>query len=603
MICQGALPANGFAKITELNALAVFDFVKNCNSIKNFPARFFLAGKFLLFTLLVLNFFVLPLWAQDEFPYSQNDLDVLTVIAEMNDPDGALGSWLSDNYALFTGVTWCSIAGEQRVCELKLINLGLEGELEITALPYLKRLELYGNKISALKITDAPHLEKIAAKSNQLIDLYTDCLSNLKYLELADNHLRVVPLENTPNLATLDISQNPAADIEPGSLPLLEFFYAEESPVPYFDLSQNPHLLSFKHTGPQVMRADVSRNPKLLSLDLNASQIYHLDLKNNTRLNSLKISGPISELDLSHNKNLEYLDVSNSKLTRLDRLPPKLLSLSLWNTKIETLDLAQLAELVALDVSYSGLESLDLSQNIILSKLFVSGTPLADFANISFPSLTGPKTIKCLGLDLSQYQIFDFTILSGLKELFIFDKSSQHKDFAANLTLNSQNLHSLSFDCEGIESLDLSSFKNLQSLSVLKSHLEEIILGESQLPFKGQAILEENRLPLSELLPFADPQYFATIGPQEDLFFERLKVGRNFDLGPFLQNEWVIGGVATEFQFLDAQNEQATDNCQLSPNGRLKCQPGQYYLEMQNPLILNIYNAPVTATTGVLEVE
>lgn len=236
-------------------------------------------------------------------------------------------------------------------------------------------LDLSGLYITELQCDKLTNLEVLNLEHNELLSLDLSHMTKLQALYLDDNPFTNSPLvvgANKPNLTILSMSIIGRLDTN-------------------FNFSDYSSLASaIAWNVPDLTTCDVSNCPELLQLSIDVTNVSSLDVSNNPKLRILNISETkITDIDLSNNPNLTEFyathigSVNNSyKLRNVDLSKNvHLTRLFLSGNDMEDIDISMLPLLETLNVAHNNLTSINIDSNPNLASLDISLNKM-DFSNI-----------------------------------------------------------------------------------------------------------------------------------------------------------------------------------------------------------------------------
>ena len=112
------------------------------------------------------------------------------------------------------------------------LNFGKLTKIPNFNLPKLKKLNLFGNKLTSIPtLMFLPNLQRLDLSLNELTSIPNLNLPNLQYLYLSNNQLTELPNLNLPNLKKLVLSYNKLTSIPKLSFPNLQKFSFIDNPL------------------------------------------------------------------------------------------------------------------------------------------------------------------------------------------------------------------------------------------------------------------------------------------------------------------------------------------------------------------------------------
>lgn len=236
------------------------------------------------------------------------------------------------------------LTGLTKLKELDLNNNGIS-KIDLKDLPALESVVLSYNPIDAVSFSNCPKLEAISIKNkrqNSRLTSFTAVgLPALRKLNLYGNKISTLKLEALPELSEVNLENNSltAVDFSKCAESLREVGLGSNKFSGEFELKgleslkefsiENNKLTSFKVTGCVALETLKIQKNELTSLDLTGCTG---DLENvyasENKLTSIKLlnshkylflnDNQLSSIDLSACKDLESIELGNNKLTALD---------------------------------------------------------------------------------------------------------------------------------------------------------------------------------------------------------------------------------------------------------------------------------------------
>ena len=143
----------------------------------------------------------------------------------------------------WSGIRWSSSEYQpRRIVELSFGNRNLTGDLDLSCLTYLRRLEIHQNSVTSLTLSDMPHLEMIRAYFNDIWHLELSNLPSLVFADLAANVIILPLLYNLPQLEVIDLSYNWILHLDISVFPRLWRLWVDDNNLITLDISANPYL-------------------------------------------------------------------------------------------------------------------------------------------------------------------------------------------------------------------------------------------------------------------------------------------------------------------------------------------------------------------------
>ncbi|WP_348824594.1 LamG-like jellyroll fold domain-containing protein [Flavobacterium aestuarii] len=330
----------------------------------------------------------------------------------------------------------------------------------------LDTLSCYSNRLTALDVKINKSLKKLDCGSNQISTLDVSTNTDLIFLGCNTSLLTTLDVSKNTALKLLDCRENKLTSLNVSTIGTLTELYCQSNQLTSLDVSKNKALEFLNCAKNQLTTLDVSVNTALVGLYSNSNQLTnlnlkngnntnlaYLNLKNNPNLSCIQVDDAIysnanwsDKKDETANFNTDCQDSNQYTLIPDSNFEQKLIDLGIdtdgLNGKITitdisavtTLDLSNsnikdltgiesFTALNILDCSNNQLVSLDLSKNINLQILYVTGNPLVyinlqngNNQNLIVQSSTGRKkastggttflgitTLGCVKVDNAEY--------------------------------------------------------------------------------------------------------------------------------------------------------------------------------------------------------
>lgn len=258
-----------------------------------------------------------PLTTRYATPDGYNDHDYQKMVAffEQTDENGVRnGEKLSENYDPTDpetwweydgdhcrgGITWTTVAGEYRLCDIFFGGIGND------ALP----LELVG----FLDVSGCTALAEVRCRSFgdiQLTGLDVSGCTSLMELYCLENKSAELDVSGCAALEALDCSGDELTELDVSACAALEELDCDYNYMTELDVSANTELRRLYCSGNQLTELDVSANAELYVLYCSWNQLTELDVSANTELEILGCSeNHLTELDLSNNPRIDIDTIS-----------------------------------------------------------------------------------------------------------------------------------------------------------------------------------------------------------------------------------------------------------------------------------------------------
>ncbi|MDE5610992.1 MAG: hypothetical protein K2I90_03125 [Odoribacter sp.] len=230
---------------------------------------------------------------------------------------------------------------------------------------------------------DRQAIKKLIVDDNDLISLNVSENFNLSFLSCMNNHLEKINLSYCSKLQELYISNNEFASIDIAPFSNLTTFEAEHNLLTELNISENERLDVVYLGYNQIKDIDFSKNPYLYILSVRNNPISSLRLDQNTGLMYIDASyTAITDFDLSKNRELIFILLESTPIKTLNNQP------------INKADFSFSRPLAELNIAYTSFDSLDISRNIHLYDLDISGTNITqlDISNSQISRLCATRS-------------------------------------------------------------------------------------------------------------------------------------------------------------------------------------------------------------------
>lgn len=312
----------------------------------------------------------------------------------------------------------------RRLVILELPESALSGEVDLSSLAKLRRLDLANNK------------ELVGFKG-------LTGLKRLESLNLSGTGFSYIKVSELPSLRELDLSH---------------------CRLDKSDFSGNASLESIKLSGTSIGEFLLLRKGELRHLDLSDSDLLKLELDALKNLESLKLGGPLKSLEI---KDSALRSVNMSAL-------PELKELSVYNCPLDMLDLGNNLELEKVFLMLTSLRSLNINANVKLKEVLIAMSPLTALDVSSNPEL---KTLGLFALRIDEQ-----ASLQGLERLKKLESLALSALGLETVRIADEApLANLDLSDTPIRALDLRAYSKLRELGLSNSRLSSIDLSENKL--------------------------------------------------------------------------------------------------------------------------
>lgn len=377
----------------------------------------------------------------------------------------------------------------------KLTDLNLEhnklSSIDLSALIELKNLKLGSNELTTFDVSNSPKLSIVEIQINQITgtldlsnqpELYSliannnslenvifnnSCKKDLFELNLSDNKLTSIDLSDFEELFKLYLSNNELTSVEFNSnnKNIYDFTVAHNNLTTLdFDIQRGGlNLETFNCSYNELTSISISSSiGGIRSFNCDSNQLASFAI-DGFRITELFISdNPGVVLSYSNSTSLERLHINNNGLTSLSNFPSTLISLWCSNNKLTSLP--ELGNMYDLDCSNNKLTSLPDIKN--LTSLNCSYN---DLDTLIISSDSRLKDLDCSNNNL--------TSIAELSQVLSWFSCSNNEITTINFdNIPNWQLQYLYCDSNKIDSLDLSRFSSLYSLSCAHNELTTLNL-------------------------------------------------------------------------------------------------------------------------------
>lgn len=331
--------------------------------------------------------------------------------------------------------------------------------------PNLETLYLLGSNITSLTLSNLPNLVSIVTQG-AMESLQTISLTNLPQVQtlgIGNSLLSSLTIDNLTSLTNLDIFDG--GDLGTFSLtdvPSLGVINIQNTQTTNFSLSNVPSLYRFYLiTNPQLTSVTLSGVPLLAETYLYQNQLTGFDGSNLTSATG-SVDSPNTILHLGEN---QITDLSNIILNE------NIHTIELGDNGISSItssDLTEFLNIKDLRLSNNQLLTLDLTSLVTLEKLSLSNTGIQSVENL-------PTSLTWLDLSQNEISQIDFTDLSNLKSVFLYQNSITNFNNISGLSLN---LEEIDLGQNSLTTIDVSPFTNLIGLYLYNNLFSSIDVSE-----------------------------------------------------------------------------------------------------------------------------
>ena len=363
--------------------------------------------------------------------------------------------------------------------------------------PNLVRLELANSNIDTLDITNNTKL------------VYLDVTkSKLKELDLSGNRLLETLKMSGMDMSKIDFSENyilSYLDVSGSSFEKLDL--SRNNLLTYLDISKMDKMTSIDLSKNLNLLTLIAKDSKLTSLDLSKhGQLQKLDVSGSTDLDGLVVSGArdlkelnisstiFTSIDLTYNKDLEVLIAKNNYLNGLDITNNiKLTEVDISGARtLREVNFEENVNLEILNLSGTNLRNLDLTKNVKLKSLdlsYITGEGVIkevdltnQYSTLEVLNLSRSHIVKIAGKWDGKTTDIDFGLFTALKDLNMDGILNINSiDVSQNVNLEKLNISNINFKKGNNPALDvdLTNNVNLKELNISTTNLETIDLSQN----------------------------------------------------------------------------------------------------------------------------
>ena len=145
--------------------------------------------------------------------------------------------------------------------EINLRSCELIGELDISDCTDMIFLDLYHNRISALKSANMPSMRIFGVQDNLLEKIDVSEMPACQGIDAGMNRLKSIDVSKNPELVELYINDNGFTEIDTSHNPKLKYFYCHNNNITALDTRSNPLLRHLNAEG-NPMKSILSLAPQ-----------------------------------------------------------------------------------------------------------------------------------------------------------------------------------------------------------------------------------------------------------------------------------------------------------------------------------------------------
>ncbi len=414
----------------------------------------------------------------------------------------------NQSIADLTGIEDFTALIDLNVRDNTLTNLDVSNNLN------LQTLDFDNNDVANLVLGTNTILSEVSGRYNQLTSVDVSANTGLTNLNLRNNTFSTVNVSNNTNLRTINLNQTGITSLDTTNNPDLAYLYLSGNSLMSIDLLQNPLLENINLTNSNLTNIDLSNQTVLRIIRLSGNNLTELDLTTNVALTQVECADNnlstlnfkngfnqnITDFDASGNVNLSCIlvddlnkdytfwikDVTTSfsdtycvyttipdanfetalealgydDISADGQVPTALIevvtALDVRGENISAITgIEDFAALVDLDISDNSILTIDISNNLLLEKLFYENNGLASI------DVSQNTALKELDLDENTLTTLDVSQNTALTLLDLSDNELTSLDVTNNTALTF-----LAFERNNVsESLDLSNHTQLTILA------------------------------------------------------------------------------------------------------------------------------------------
>ena len=172
--------------------------------------------------------------------------------------------------------------------EINLRNCGLIGELDISDCTDMVFLDLYHNKITAVRSKNMPSMRIFGVQDNLLETVDVSEMPSCQGIDAGMNRLKTIDVSHNPELVELYINDNEFTGIDLSCNPKLKYFYCHNNHITELNTRANPLLRHLNATGNPMksIRSLAPQREEELPLELYAAEGGCIGLKFNPVYNA-----------------------------------------------------------------------------------------------------------------------------------------------------------------------------------------------------------------------------------------------------------------------------------------------------------------------------
>lgn len=330
---------------------------------------------------------------------NMDEVNRLKVFAQHGENNNAL-QWNLDDPSTWDGITWTD-GTENRVAEINLPGLGLEGMLDLGDFNRLTDVNVSANMISGVNLSNCSSLVNLNLSINSLTDITADNLSQIKQIDCRLNSIESLNIANCDALESLLCGFNNLGSLDLSGLDALSELDCENNQLEDLNVSNNTALT--------VLRCAYN------CLDIQqGSETYESIQSVAQRVNAKVSYKPqrAPEAAIFNQNDLLKLTAFAQTDTNIDKLAWDLEKPREWygvgwtlsgsEYRVEVINMSSLDLSGSLNLSgFSCLKTLDCSNN--------------DLTGLVLEGCTQLKSLRCANASLTSLSISDSNLISVLR--------------------------------------------------------------------------------------------------------------------------------------------------------------------------------------------
>lgn len=251
-------------------------------------------------------------------------------------------------------------------------------EIDLSHNPDLQTLWVASNHLTSLDLSCNPRLKKLQGSSNEItgtLDLTNN--GEIAYIEMYNNKIEAVKFTYSPDLKTIDFNDNLIRVLDATKAPNAEAVVAYNNKLEEVDLTASSAVTIINFDNNNLTELDLSGCSSLMIADLNRNKLNSLDVSGCSRLQELYVTFNNMKSFTAHD--LYYftiLEIYNNQLERIDlKGCVNLDQLHFQNNNIEFFSPKGLDSVRYVDCRDNRIGSIDFTSNHMLQYAHGTGNP------------------------------------------------------------------------------------------------------------------------------------------------------------------------------------------------------------------------------------